>query len=129
MTETDEITVENVLANPSKYGFPTFQEFARKPAQWRDTLDDKLARFDGSSKLFKNLVEKQTYKISGYEVDTLEQVEHIAKNEGIDLNGCKFCPQVLPQGNGKCRIVVEFKRQGMSRILDFMGRPFRKKLG
>lgn len=122
-----KITVEEVLANPGKYGVPTVQEFAKNPDKWRDTLDKKLARFDQSTQTFKNIVEKQTYKIAGYEVRTLEEVERIARDEGIRLLDCNFAPQIVPSGNnGKCKIVVEFRRKGLSRILDFAGRPFKR---
>jgi hypothetical protein len=121
-----ELTVENVLANPKAFGFPTVQEFARNPDKYRDTLNAKMGRLDQSTQTFKHLVERQTYKIAGFEVKTLEEVERIAKGEGIDLKGCKFCPQVIPTVGGKCRIVIEFRATTLSRILDAMGSPFRK---
>lgn len=120
------LTVEELLGNPRKYGFPTFAEFAKNPDKFRTSSDDRLARVDESTQTFKHIVERQTYKILGYKVKTLEEVERIAKNEGFDLKNCKFVPQVIPTTAGKCEIIVEFRAAKVSKILDAFGRFFRK---
>lgn len=121
------ISVEDVLANPHKYGFPTIQEFAANPDKYRESLSKRLARVDQSSAVFKNSLERQTYKIAGFKVKTLEEVERIAREEGINLADCNFAPQVLPGSMpGKVEIMVEFKVKTTSKLLDLLGRPFKK---
>lgn len=121
------MTVDDVLANPGKFGVPTFEEFSKNPAKYRDSVQARLGRIDKSSVTLNGLIEKQTYKVAGYECKTLEEAERIAKNEGIDLMRCKLCPQIV-QGSmaGKYRIIVELKMPTYSRIMDQFGKFFRR---
>ena len=127
MPKTDDLTVEKLMADPAKYGFPTFAQFCRTPEKWRpDTEDDRLARVDRSTQTFKAIVSKQVYRVAGYDVATLEEAQRIARNEGVDLSKCKLCPLVVPEPGGKCKIVVEFLPKTESKILNANGTPFYK---
>ena len=117
-----EPTLENILANPAAFGLPTFHEFAKDPDAYSDSKNDRLGRVDRSSVIFKNLIEKQVYKIAGFEVKTLEEVDRIAREENIDLLQCKLVPEVAPTVAGKCNVVLEFKPK--SQIVDNEGNNY-----
>lgn len=116
------ITAEDIMRDPNKYGVPTIHQFARNPEKYFDSNEDRMGRIDKSSELLKDVVEKQWYKLGKWKVDSLEKIERIAKEEGIDLANCKLCPQIVPSVAGKCDIIVEFKPKLASRILDMFGR-------
>ena len=108
MTQHSDEKLYDVITNPEKHGMPTFDQFAANPEAWKKTLSQEWGRIDESSKLFKNRVEKQTYKIKGYTFDTLEKCESVMKDMGINPLHCTIKPQVIPQIGGKCTIEVEF---------------------
>lgn len=108
MTANNPATVEDLLSNPRRFGFPTFAEFSQNPDKYRYTLSERLGQIDQSTKVFKNLVQKQRYRLGRHVVKTLEEIERIAKEEGIDLMRCKLAPVVERHAGGKVDIEVEF---------------------
>jgi hypothetical protein len=97
-----------VLENPHYYGLPTFEEFAKNSEKYVGREDDAFAQVDAGSKQLDRHVKKHIYEIEGYRCKTLEEVEQVAKSQGIFSNGLEYQPQVIPLGGGRCDILVKF---------------------
>jgi peroxiredoxin family protein len=102
-----------LVEDPNKYGVPTFEQYCKAPNKWKDSLDKMLASVDISSLTLKKDIVKQEYVIRSRRVDSLEELTHIAKEEGIDLMNCDISPQVIPyyRDPQKYVISVEFKER------------------
>lgn len=99
---------QEILENPSKFGMPTFEEFARNSEKYLGREDDGFAQVDRGSRNLDRHVERHIYEIEGYRCKTLEEVERVAASQGIALGELDYQPQVIPLGGGKCNILVKF---------------------
>lgn len=106
-----KISAEELMADPKKYGFPTFDEFAKNPDKYRRSVDEVLAAASNGSLTIRNFVRRHIYEIAGYRAHSLEEVESIAKNEGLEIQNLEMQPQVIPIGAGKCDILVRFRKR------------------
>lgn len=102
-----EADMEDIKANPAKYGAPTFEEFKRNPEKWTGRHDDLLSSADKGSQILKG-VQKHIYEIEGYRCSTLEEVEKIAASQGIPIRSLDYRPELIPLGGGKANILVKF---------------------
>lgn len=100
--------VSEVLENPSYFGLPTFEEYAKNAEQFLGRDDEAFAQVDAGSKNLDRHVQRHVYEIEGYRCKTLEEVERVAKSQGIELGSLDYAPQVMPLGGGKCDILVKF---------------------
>lgn len=98
----------DVLSNPEYYGLPTFDQFKNNYEKYMGRDDDILAQASNGSKLLKNVEKKYRFELLNYRCDTLEEVERIAKEQGIPLKELDFRPVLLPLGGGKADILVKF---------------------
>lgn len=105
-------SVDDILADPSRYGFPTFDEFKRNPELLNGRDDEILASADAGSQWIKD-VKRHVYEIEGYRCKTLEQVEEIAARQGIPLRELDYRPVMTQAGAGKYDIIVRFVRKSM----------------
>ncbi len=87
-------------------GVPTFEEFCRNRDKYLAPVDD-FDLVDKGSRTMKN-VKRHVYEIEGYRAKSLEEVEKIASSQGIPIRELDYRPQIIPQGAGKCDIVVRF---------------------
>ncbi len=101
-------TLDDIVSDPHKYGAPTFAEFAKNPDKWRSSNSNMLDSVDAGSILLRQILNKQIYEIDGYRCNSLEEVERVAKDQGIDLNNIVCRPEVVPVGGGRCDILVKF---------------------
>lgn len=92
--------------------FPTFSEFIKNPDRWRNRADSIFESADQSSVTFKKNVKKHTYSWKDeYACNSLEQVERIAKEEGLTPLDLEMCPKVRPihgTDSSKLEIVIQF---------------------
>ena len=115
MDRPTDLQLEDLLNNPKAYGLPTFEEFAAKPEKWRQSAERIFEMVDiGSTNGLKNVVAKHEYEILGYKCNSLEEDERVAKNEGIALASLEIKPEILPQGGGKCNILVRFTKKPLT---------------
>jgi hypothetical protein len=91
-----------------KWGAPSFEEFCRNRDQYLGTEDEDFAAVDAGSSTLKRQVKKHIYEIEGYRCKTLEEVERVARNQGIPIRDLDYRPELIPTGGGKCDIVVKF---------------------
>ncbi len=104
-----DATLQDLLADPKKFGAPTFGEYKSDPykyqVNWAAVADNGSRNLGGQV--------KQTYKLFGYEVKKIEYAEKIAKDHGHDLRNMTIHPQIINEGGQKYNVVVEFRPKGL----------------
>lgn len=103
-----EATFDEVMADPGAYGLPTFDQFAKNPDLLIERDDARFAEVDRGSRSLDRHVVRHIYEIEGYRCKSLEEVERVAKAQGIPLRELDYKPEVIPQGGGKCDLLVKF---------------------
>lgn len=104
-------TVDDILADPSQYGLPTFEQFAKNPEAYIGKEDEKLAFADAGSTILKNYVQRHIYEIDGYPCKSLVEVERIAKSQGYNLRELEYTLDILPNVGQKCDILIKFHKK------------------
>lgn len=99
---------DEIFEDPHKFGLPTFDEFARNRDKYLGREDDRFSEADAGSKALNKHVQRHVYEIEGYRCKTLEEVERVARNQGIPLKELDYQPQVVPTSAGKCDLLVRF---------------------
>lgn len=89
-------------------GAPTFQEFVKNRDKWMGKDDEKLGLADTGSQILKKHVKKHIYEIEGYRCKNLEEVERVAKSQGIPVSELDYRPEIMPMSGRKCDILVKF---------------------
>lgn len=100
--------VSEVLENPHAFGMPSFEEFAQNPEKYMGRDDDKFSQADAGSQALGKHVQRHIYEIEGYRCKNLEEVERVARSQGIPLRELDYQPEVIPTGAGKCNLLVKF---------------------
>lgn len=103
-----DTTLDELLENPTAYGLPTFDQFAKNQEKYLGRDDDRFAEAEAGSRNLEKHVQRHIYEIEGYRCKTLEEVERIAQSQGIKLRELDYQPQVVPLGGGKCDLLVKF---------------------
>jgi hypothetical protein len=109
--------MQDILMNPEKYGAPTFAQFCKHKQDNEGKEDQKryIAVQDGATSI-NWLVEKQKYfyldsKGKRFKCKNLEEIERIAKSEGVSPRDLDYKPELIPQTTDKCHIHVTFFRK------------------
>lgn len=108
------VTEEQLKSNPSKYGFPTFEEYARNPSryvkQFRGGESDALDTVANGSSLeaVRHATKDVEYHLLQYKTKKLEEIERIARDNGIDLRRMKFKAIIQNMGGQSGQVVVRF---------------------
>jgi hypothetical protein len=92
-------------------GAPTFEQFKKDREKFLPQISGQeiLASVDEGGKALKQSMNKRMmYEIEGYRCKTLEEVERVAKSQGIPIEALDYSPQVIPQAGHKCDILVKF---------------------
>lgn len=102
---------EQLQAHASELGVPTFEEFKANKSKYLKAHDQVLASAaKGSTLLDKILDTRYVYEICGYRCKSLEEVERVAKEQGISIKDLDMRPELLPlNGNsGKAQMLIKF---------------------
>jgi hypothetical protein len=93
-----------------KHGLPTFAEFSKNPKKYLGHSEELFESADAGSHILRksNVVKRHRYEILGYRVNTLEEVQKIVLENGIDPQALDMRPQLEPLGGGQCDILVRF---------------------
>jgi hypothetical protein len=104
----EDATWEELCANPEKFGIPSFDRWAAEREKFMGRDDDILASADKGSTTLARSVQRHIYEIEGYRCKNLEEVERVAREQGINLKGLDYRPQLIQAGAGKYDIIVRF---------------------
>jgi hypothetical protein len=111
----DSESPEDIMADPTKFGAPTFEEFAKNPDMFRPhlTLKDLLGIIDDGSKLegFKRNLSKDKFEIDGYGMESLTKIEDYCRNEGLSYESVSWKPEVRQGTSGKLEVVHRLSRK------------------
>lgn len=112
-----EVKIEDIIADPNKFGAPTFEQFCKNPERFRGRPDDILSSADRGSSIISS-VQKQIYEIEGVRCKTLEEVERVAGDMGISLKELDYRAELIPLPGQNSEILVRFvsKRERKFRI-------------
>jgi hypothetical protein len=88
-------------------GAPTFQEFKKNRERWVGRPDDKLAEVDKGGKINRT-TQKHIYEIEGFRCKSLEEVERVARSQGIPIKDLDYKPEVMPNAGHKHDLLVKF---------------------
>jgi hypothetical protein len=86
----------------------TFEEYKRQRERFIGKEDEELGLVDSGSQYLRHLVRRHIYEIEGYRCRSLEEVERVARSQGIPLRELDYRPHIVPLGAGKCDILVRF---------------------
>lgn len=114
MLEVKELslaTVDDLAANPHKYGLPTMEEYAQDPERFKMLMsaDDFMAQIDRGSQTLSRHVTGHEYWVGPYKCDSLEQAERILKEHGQSVTAQTFEPDLVQEAGGKYTVKVKFK--------------------
>jgi hypothetical protein len=102
-----------LMRNPNKFGVPTFEEFCRNPEKFTGRWDQKFQEVDRGSQWLGKVATRHIYEVEGTRCRSLEEVERVAKEKGIDLQSREYDYRavLIPQGGGTADILVKFMRK------------------
>lgn len=104
----ENVTFEEFSANPEAYGFPSFERYQKERDKFVGHEEEILASADKGSTNLNRTISRHVYEIEGYRCKNLEEVERIAKSQGIDLRALDYRPELIQAGAGKFDIIVKF---------------------
>lgn len=79
-------TMEDILANPSKYGAPTFKEFSKNPQRYRRRADQQMITLTDGPQNFRSDLKKIRFFCHGLELPGEEAVEKMLADHGYSLD-------------------------------------------
>ena len=101
-------TIEDIMLDPSKYGLPTFAQFAKNPDAYRMGEGFFMATLDNGSKVMIN-TRHDKYVVGGYDCGRgshgLTQAQYVASNFGHSLHKLKYSCQV--REDTSCKYYIE----------------------
>lgn len=97
-----------IFDRPEDFGMPTFDEFSKNREKYMGRDDDRLMEVERGSQSMRRNVSRHIYEIEGYRCRSLEEVERIAKEMGINLRELDYRPQVQQASAGKVDLLVRF---------------------
>lgn len=107
----ESASVNDIMTNPSKYGAPTFDTFKSNRDNYIQNHNKTFGTIDKGGAVSNRYTKKQIYEIEGYRCKTLEEVERVALDLGINLRALKYEAQFLPLGGGQADVLVKFISQ------------------
>ncbi|OPZ23000.1 MAG: hypothetical protein BWZ03_00668 [bacterium ADurb.BinA186] len=108
MLNLSELTLEQLAADPKKFGLPTFEEFRKNPSAYKFDEEARLGTVDAGSVILRN-IKRHIYYVNGYKCDSLEKAQDVAKNMGFVLGSVNPEPDMQRSTDGRYEIHVHFK--------------------
>lgn len=111
------VTIEDILADPNKFGAPTFDQFRNNYGAYQRRQDDAMTAITQGPQQFRKDLNKIIFKINGVELPGEDAVETALLDHGYSLADIDIENQnsrlqktieMIPQGGGKYDIVVNF---------------------
>jgi hypothetical protein len=109
-----EITVEDIIESPKKYGLPTLSEFILNSDKYIGKKDGILAQASNSSQMgLRKYITKQVYWVDHYKCYTEEEAEKVLLQQGYDLREVDMEGKLVPTSSNTCEVHIRFvKKQG-----------------
>ncbi len=104
----ESATTHDLQNNPLKYGAPTLKNFIKRLDYYRNGYEKTFGRVDKGGAIANKFTKKQIFEIEGYRCKTLEEVERVAGDMGLDLDALKYQGHCLPLGGGSADMLIKF---------------------
>lgn len=104
-------SIDDIYDNPHDFGAPTLEEFAKNREKWMGRDDDALISVTEGGQGIKKDYRRHQYEIEGYRCRTLEEVERIARSQGIAIRDLDYRAILIDQGCGKNDVLVKFMKK------------------
>lgn len=101
-------SIADLIKNPEKYGFCSFAEFRKNKEKWKFSAERIFEAVQAAGVAHKKRLKKLRYEVNGHRAETLEQVQRIAREEGMDMNTLDIWPEIIDLGGQWCDILVKF---------------------
>lgn len=117
--EQFELTEETIMEDPHRFGLPTYEEFCKNPAKWRDNPEQSFIDADRGSTMLRQSIVKYMYVFRCWETYSLETMERILGDHGLKPKDVKMKPELIYLGAGKIKCIIEFveKKEDVAGIL------------
>lgn len=109
----EDATWEEFSADPERFGFPSLERWQKDREKYLGSADEILASADKGSELLSRTVKRHIYELEGYRCKNLEEVERVAREQGINLKQLDYRPQLVQAGAGKFDVIVRFVSKNM----------------
>jgi hypothetical protein len=96
------------MEHPERYGFCSFEDFRKNKEKWKFSADRLFEAVQGAGTAHKQRLKKLRFEINGHRAESLEQVQRIAKEEGLSLETLDIWPEIIDLGGQWCDILVKF---------------------
>lgn len=124
LIENRAYTTEDVMEHPHKYGMPTQAEFRANRAywlkKWHGDAEERFSQADQGSVQLSHLIKEQKLYIMTrnkkiYACRTLEEVQRVCLNDGIEFHPNKFhtVGELEQTNEGKYILHTLFKAKDM----------------
>lgn len=100
--------IDDIYENPTDFGLPTFEDFKKNKEKLVGREDDALSSVSRGGEISNRFTQKHVYEIEGYRCKSLEEVERVAKEQGVPLRSLDFRAMLIPQGAGKGNLLIKF---------------------
>jgi len=104
------LTIEDIIANPKKYGAPTFEEFKKNPEKFRRSKEALITSADGGTKNIKG-IKRHTYKVDGIKCESPEHCQRTMIERGLTEKDLNLTVELEDMKNGEIVAHVHFKRK------------------
>lgn len=78
-------TIDDIMADPHRFGAPTFEEFIKNPKRWRKNPDGQMIALTEGPQNFRKDLKKIRFFVHGCEIDSEEAVEKMLLDHGYSL--------------------------------------------
>lgn len=106
----ESATTADLMDNPNKFGAPTFQQFKDRRSFYQKNHNTSFGNIEKGGEISNRFTKKQKYELGGYRCNSLEEVERVALNMGLDMKTLSDNYQAifLPLGGGQADVLVKF---------------------
>lgn len=101
-------SIADLIKDPKKYGFCTFEEYRKDKKRWQFNAEQIFEIVQGAGTNHKKSLKKLRFEVNGHRAETLEQVQRIAREEGLDMRTLDIWPEIIDLGGQWCDILVKF---------------------
>lgn len=106
----ESATTQDIMEQPEKFGAPTLEQFRKKRDFYQKNHNSVFGRIDTGGKITNRFTKKQKFEIDGYRCNTLEEVERVARDMGLNLDAIakEYKAEFIPLGGGQADVLVRF---------------------
>ncbi len=112
-----QLSMEDIQRDPSKYGAPTFEQFAKNREKYQAVLSEQeqLAIIDNGGQNLKRYTKRRVFKVLGQEFSKLEHAESFCRDHGIPIKDWKVVAHNMGGQFGQETVIImppdEFERR------------------